>query len=190
MSVHGGDMWGHEKKHIWKKKGGNSGKFGCLTSARHFLYDKLWFLSFKKVWKECDYDESAQFACDTEWRMNGHVKSMHFQQFMEAAASKFYYIYFSVKTLENTHIIKHTCILSCFSFVHAYFFWCLVTAYSCLKLSFWFDFTASQFHYSSVVNQFLNYLENLANIWRGWQCLLPLKHTLTTEYVSIKCLSW
>lgn len=57
----------------------------------------VWFLSFKKVLKECDYDESVQFACDTEWRMNGHVKSMHFQQFMEPATSKFIYIYFSIK---------------------------------------------------------------------------------------------
>lgn len=49
----------------------------------------VWFLSFKKVLKECDYDESAQFADDTEGRMNGHVKSMHFQQFMQPATSKF-----------------------------------------------------------------------------------------------------
>lgn len=49
----------------------------------------VWFLSLKKVLKECDYDKSAQFACDTKRRMNGHVKNMYFQQFMESAASKF-----------------------------------------------------------------------------------------------------
>lgn len=48
----------------------------------------VWFLCLKKVLKECDYDESAQFACDTEKRMNGHVKSMNFQQFMGSATSK------------------------------------------------------------------------------------------------------
>lgn len=43
----------------------------------------------KKLLKACDYDESVQSACDTQWRMNGHVKSMHFQQFMGPATSKF-----------------------------------------------------------------------------------------------------
>lgn len=88
-----------KKMHIWKKKGGNSGKFGCLTKCTSFPpVTNVWFLSFKKVWKECDYDKSAQFACDIEWRMNGHVKSMHFQQFMEPAASKFH----PILLFENT----------------------------------------------------------------------------------------
>lgn len=60
-------------------------------------YDKCVVSVFKKVLKECDYDKSVQFACDTEWRMNGHVKSMHFQQFMEPATSKSDYIYTSTK---------------------------------------------------------------------------------------------
>ncbi|XP_060917431.1 IL-6 subfamily cytokine M17 [Labrus mixtus] len=47
----------------------------------------VWLLSFTKVLKECDHDQSSQFACDTEWRMNGHVKSMHFRQFMEPATT-------------------------------------------------------------------------------------------------------
>lgn len=53
----------------------------------------VWFLSLKKVWEECDQDKSVHLACGTEWRMNGHVKSMHLQQLMEAATSKFYDIY-------------------------------------------------------------------------------------------------
>ena len=78
-----------------KKKGGHSGKFGCLTKCTSFPpMTNVWFLSFKKVLKECDYDESLQSACDTERRMNGHVKSM--QQFMETATSKSHFTYFSV----------------------------------------------------------------------------------------------
>lgn len=81
---------GRKKKlHIWKE-GGNSGKFGCLTKCTSFPpMTNVWFLSFKKVFQQCDYDKSAQIACDTERRMNGHVKSMSFQQFMELATSKF-----------------------------------------------------------------------------------------------------
>lgn len=39
--------------HMWKKKkGGNSGKFGCLTRCTSFPpMTNVWFLSFKKVWK-------------------------------------------------------------------------------------------------------------------------------------------
>lgn len=46
----------------------------------------------KEVSKECDHDESTQFDCETQRRMNGHVKNMHFQQHVERAASKFNYI--------------------------------------------------------------------------------------------------
>lgn len=65
------------------------GNLVASQSARHFLLWQMWFLSFKKVLQQCDYDKSAQIACDTERRMNGHVKSMSFQQFMELATSKF-----------------------------------------------------------------------------------------------------
>ncbi|XP_058474082.1 IL-6 subfamily cytokine M17 [Solea solea] len=40
-----------------------------------------------KFLKRCDYDKSTQFACDTAWRMNGHVKSMHCQTFMDLATT-------------------------------------------------------------------------------------------------------
>lgn len=43
----------------------------------------------QKLLKQCDYDKSAQFACDTQRRMNGHVKSMCCPRFMELATSKF-----------------------------------------------------------------------------------------------------
>ncbi|XP_040052770.1 IL-6 subfamily cytokine M17 [Gasterosteus aculeatus] len=45
------------------------------------------FQSLKNVFKECDYEESVQFACDSARRMNGHVKSLRFQPFMEPATT-------------------------------------------------------------------------------------------------------
>lgn len=74
---------------IKKKKEEILGNLVASQRARHFL---LWqtcgFCLLKNFEKERDYDESAQSTCDTERRMNGHVKSMQFQLCMEAAASK------------------------------------------------------------------------------------------------------
>lgn len=75
--------------------------------ARHFLLWQMWFLSLKKVWKECDYDESLQFACDTEGRMNGHVKSMCFLHLMESAAGRCDYRHFFYSNMRNYSTLLH-----------------------------------------------------------------------------------
>lgn len=75
----------------------------------------MWFLSLKKVWKECDYDESLQFACDTEGRMNGHVKSMCFLHLMESAAGRCdYWHFFDSK---NEKLFNPAASFSCFRFI-------------------------------------------------------------------------
>lgn len=68
------------------EKGGNSGKFGCLTNSTSFP-PPCGFCLLK------NFESSVIMTsrCDlpvTEWRMNGHVKSLQFQLWMEAATSK------------------------------------------------------------------------------------------------------
>lgn len=77
------------------------------------------FCLLKKFEKQCDYDESSQFACDTERRMNGHVKSMHFQQLMEAAAGMFLFFLHLLLCRKCRKAVEHNCTFSCFSFVRA-----------------------------------------------------------------------
>lgn len=105
MSALWTDMYGHcplnkrrkKNAHV-KKKEEILGNLVASQGARHFLLWQMCGFCLLKFEKQCDYDESSQFACDTERRMNGHVKSMHFQQLMETAAGMFlFYISFSVE---------------------------------------------------------------------------------------------
>lgn len=74
------------------------GNLVASQTARHFLpMTNMWFLFFKEVLKERDYDKSTQFDCEKQRRMNGHVKKMHFQQFLETAASKSHCNYLHLK---------------------------------------------------------------------------------------------
>lgn len=73
-----------KKKVSLEIKGGNSGKFGCLTNTTSFP-PACGFCLLK------NFESSVIMTsrCDlqvTERRMNGHVKSVHLQLWMEAAA--------------------------------------------------------------------------------------------------------
>ncbi|XP_013859120.1 IL-6 subfamily cytokine M17 [Austrofundulus limnaeus] len=52
----------------------------------------VWFLFFKEVLKQRDYDKSTQLDCEKQRRMNGHVKKMRFQRFLETAATLLYFL--------------------------------------------------------------------------------------------------
>lgn len=88
--------------HIFERGEEILGNLVASQRARHFLrMTNMWFLFFKEVLKERDYDKSTQFDCEKQRRMNGHVKKMHFQQFLETAASKSHCNYLHLKRAQT-----------------------------------------------------------------------------------------